>query len=216
MDVYFLSAVRPTRLVTPHMVAQKSGVIVNISTAWAFEPSEMFPTSAVFRAGLAAFTKVFADRYAPDNVRMNNILPGWIDSLPATEARRDSVPMRATARRRRSPARSPSWRRRRPATSPARISVSTGESPARCKAIRGAGRDTRLARDRSSPEPHAEGARPAGPSRSPADREVREGGAPGQSSFEIAPDRVGASSGSGPPERRVRSLRGSQDPQRHD
>jgi NAD(P)-dependent dehydrogenase (short-subunit alcohol dehydrogenase family) len=31
--------------------------------------------------------------YAADNVRMNNVLPGWIDSLPATEERRQSVPM---------------------------------------------------------------------------------------------------------------------------
>jgi len=76
------------------MQAQKSGAIVNISTAWAFEPSPMFPTSAVFRAGLAAFTKIFADQYAAENIRMNNVLPGWIDSLPATEARRDSVPMK--------------------------------------------------------------------------------------------------------------------------
>ena len=75
------------------MVAQKSGSIVNISTAWAFEPSAMFPTSAVARAGLAAYTKIFADQYAADNVRMNNVLPGWIDSLPATEERRRSVPM---------------------------------------------------------------------------------------------------------------------------
>ena len=75
------------------MVAQKGGAIVNISTAWVFEPSPMFPTSAVFRAGLAAFTKLFADQYAPHNVRMNNVLPGWIDSLPQTDARRDSVPM---------------------------------------------------------------------------------------------------------------------------
>ena len=93
MDVYLLNVVRPTRLVTPVMVSQRSGVIVNVSTAWAFEPSAMFPTSGVFRAGLAAFTKLFADRYAPDNVRMNNVLPGWIDSLPATEERRQSVPM---------------------------------------------------------------------------------------------------------------------------
>ncbi|CAH1652367.1 hypothetical protein CHELA20_54312 [Hyphomicrobiales bacterium] len=28
------------------------------------------------------------------SIRMNNVLPGWIDSLPATEERRDSVPMR--------------------------------------------------------------------------------------------------------------------------
>lgn len=93
MDVYLLNVVRPTRLVTPVMVSQRHGVIVNVSTAWAFEPSAMFPTSGVFRAGLAAFTKLFADRYAPDNVRMNNVLPGWIDSLPATEERRQSVPM---------------------------------------------------------------------------------------------------------------------------
>ncbi|MBD3805410.1 MAG: SDR family oxidoreductase, partial [Thioclava sp.] len=94
MDVYFLNAVRPTRLVTPIMQKQKSGVIINISTAWAFEPSSMFPTSAVARAGLAAFTKIFADTYAADNIRMNNVLPGWIDSLPATEERRSAVPMK--------------------------------------------------------------------------------------------------------------------------
>ncbi|MCF1435281.1 SDR family oxidoreductase [Agrobacterium vitis] len=94
MDVYLLNVIRPVRLVTPIMQAQKSGAIINISTAWAFEPSSMFPTSAVFRAGLAAYTKIFADTYAEDNIRMNNVLPGWIDSLPATEQRRDAVPMK--------------------------------------------------------------------------------------------------------------------------
>lgn len=94
LDVYLMNVIRPTRLVAPHMQAQKSGAIVNISTAWAFEPSAMFPTSAVFRAGLAAFTKLFTDSYAADNVRMNNVLPGWIDSLPQTDERRDSVPMK--------------------------------------------------------------------------------------------------------------------------
>jgi len=93
MDVYFLNVVRPTRLVTPLMQKQKGGTIINISTAWAFEPAAMFPTSAVFRAGLAAFTKIFADSYAADNIRMNNVLPGWIDSLPATEERRAGVPL---------------------------------------------------------------------------------------------------------------------------
>ena len=93
LEVYFLNVVRPTRLVTPIMQAQGGGVIINISTAWAFEPSEMFPTSAMARSGLAAFTKIFADRYAAENIRMNNVLPGWIDSLPKTDARAASVPM---------------------------------------------------------------------------------------------------------------------------
>ncbi len=94
LDVYLMNVIRPTRLVAPIMAKQKAGAIINISTAWAFEPSPTFPTSAVFRAGLAAYAKIFADSYAADNVRMNNVLPGWIDSLPATEERRESVPMK--------------------------------------------------------------------------------------------------------------------------
>ncbi len=93
MNVYFMNVVRAVRIVAPIMKAQKSGSIVNISTAWVGEPSAMFPTSAVFRAGLGAYTKLFADSFAADNVRMNNVLPGWIDSLPATEERRQGVPM---------------------------------------------------------------------------------------------------------------------------
>lgn len=93
MEVYFLNAVRPTRLVTPIMKAQKSGSIINISTFAAFEPDPVFPTSGVFRAGLAAFAKLFADKYAPENIRMNNVLPGFIDSLPEKEEFRERIPM---------------------------------------------------------------------------------------------------------------------------
>jgi NAD(P)-dependent dehydrogenase (short-subunit alcohol dehydrogenase family) len=98
LDVYLMNVIRPTRLVAPIMKRGGGGAIVNISTAWAFEPSAMFPTSAVFRAGLAAFTKLFADQYAADNIRMNNVLPGWIDSLPMNEERRKAVPMQRYGR----------------------------------------------------------------------------------------------------------------------
>ena len=93
MEVYFLSAIRPIRLAVPIMVAQGGGAIVNISTAWVTQPSAMFPTSAAFRASLATFTKILADDYAAKGVRINNVLPGWIDSLPLTEARRQTVPL---------------------------------------------------------------------------------------------------------------------------
>ena len=53
METYFLNVVRSTRLVTPTMQKQKTGVIINISTFATFEPDAVFPTSAVFRAGLA-------------------------------------------------------------------------------------------------------------------------------------------------------------------
>ena len=93
LEVYFLNVARATRLVVPAMQKQKSGVIINISTFATFEPDPVFPTSGVFRAGLAAYTKLFADQYAAQNIRMNNVLPGFIDSLPEKAEFRDRIPM---------------------------------------------------------------------------------------------------------------------------
>ena len=93
MEVYLMNVIRPTRLVTPLMQEQGGGAIINISTFAAFEPDPLFPTSCVFRAGLAAFTKLYSDKYAPVNIRMNNVLPGFIDSLPETEDRKARIPM---------------------------------------------------------------------------------------------------------------------------
>ena len=93
LDVYLMNVIRPTRLVTPIMEAQGGGAIINISTFAVFEPDPLFPTSGVFRAGLAGFAKLYADKYAAQNIRMNNVLPGFIDSLPETEDRRAHIPM---------------------------------------------------------------------------------------------------------------------------
>jgi len=92
MEFYLLNVVRIARLVTPIMLSQDGGAFVNISTYAAFEPEELFPTSGVFRSGLAAFTKLFTDKYGADNIRMNNVLPGFIDSLPEKEDRRARIP----------------------------------------------------------------------------------------------------------------------------
>ena len=94
MDTYLMNVVRSSRLVTPIMQQQKSGVIINISTFATFEPDPVFPTSGVFRAGLASFTKLFSNKYASDNIRMNNILPGFIDSLPEKEEFRVRIPLK--------------------------------------------------------------------------------------------------------------------------
>ena len=93
MEVYFLAAVRASRLAAAVMARAGGGSIINISSFAAFEPDADFPTSAVFRAGLAAYAKLFADQHARDNIRMNNILPGFIDSLPEATARRERIPL---------------------------------------------------------------------------------------------------------------------------
>jgi NAD(P)-dependent dehydrogenase (short-subunit alcohol dehydrogenase family) len=81
-DMVFLNVVRMARLVTPAMEKQRSGSIVNISSLGAVQPSRKYPVSSCFRTGLAAFTKMFADQYASAGIRMNNLLPGYIDTYP--------------------------------------------------------------------------------------------------------------------------------------
>jgi NAD(P)-dependent dehydrogenase (short-subunit alcohol dehydrogenase family) len=93
LDMILLNAVRMARLVTPAMERQGGGAIVNVSTFAAFEPDPGFPVSCVLRAGLGSFCKLYADRYAGKNIRMNNVLPGFFDSLPENEARRKTIPM---------------------------------------------------------------------------------------------------------------------------
>ncbi len=98
MEFYLLNVVKLARIVTPLMLKQGTGSIVNVSTYATFEPEAAFPTSGVFRAGLAAFTKLFADQHAAQAVRMNNVLPGFIDSLPEKDDRRARIPMQRYGR----------------------------------------------------------------------------------------------------------------------
>ena len=93
MEVYYLNVVRSSRIITPIMQKQKNGSIINISSFAIFEPDSNFPTSGVFRSALAAFTKLYSDKYAKDNIRMNNILPGFIDSLPTKEEFLKRIPL---------------------------------------------------------------------------------------------------------------------------
>ena len=93
LDVYLMNVIRMTRLVVPIMEKAGGGSIVNISTYATFEPEAAFPTSGVFRAGLAAFSKLVADKYAPAGIRINNLLPGFIDSRPEKEEFRARIPM---------------------------------------------------------------------------------------------------------------------------
>ena len=94
MEMYFLNVVKASRIITPIMKNQKNGSIINISTFAIFEPDTNFPTSGIFRSGLATFTKLYSDKYAKENIRMNNILPGFIDSLPVKEEFLNRIPLK--------------------------------------------------------------------------------------------------------------------------
>lgn len=93
IDLVLLNVIRMARLVVPVMESQGRGAIVNISTFAAFEPSLDFPVSSSLRAALGSFVKLFSDRYATSGIRMNNLLPGFIDSYPEDPELVARIPM---------------------------------------------------------------------------------------------------------------------------
>lgn len=93
-DMMILSLVRMARLVTPVMLKQGKGAFVNITTFAAYEPSLVFPVSCTYRAAAGAFAKLYSDRYAAGNIRMNCVLPGYIDSLDHKPGTAEKVPMK--------------------------------------------------------------------------------------------------------------------------
>jgi len=94
LDLILLNVTRIARLVVPLMETQGGGAIVNISAFGAKEPSLTFPVSSALRAALSAYTRLFSNRYAHTGIRMNCILPGFIDSYPVDAATVAEIPMK--------------------------------------------------------------------------------------------------------------------------
>lgn len=64
-------------LVAPHMAAQGGGAIVNISSiAGVRHLGHDLAAYAASKAALQQYSKVASVRYAPDNVRINTVIPG--------------------------------------------------------------------------------------------------------------------------------------------
>lgn len=97
-DLTLLQVVRLARLVAPPMIAEGGGVILNISSFVAREPSALFPVSSVMRAGLSAFTKLFVGQHAQSGIRMNNLLPGYIENWDQPPELVDSIPAKRLGR----------------------------------------------------------------------------------------------------------------------
>ncbi len=93
LDLVVMNVVRMARLVTPAMLNSGGGAFVNISTLGAREPDSNFPISSSLRAATGAFTKLYSDRYGVDNIRMNNVLPGFINSYEAPDGVIEKIPL---------------------------------------------------------------------------------------------------------------------------
>jgi len=92
-DLILRSVIQLARLVTPVMRRQGGGCIVNISSYAAVRPEVERPISSVFRAGLSAWTRIYAEYGAPHAIRVNSVLPGFIDTRPQAAPPVTAIPL---------------------------------------------------------------------------------------------------------------------------
>jgi NAD(P)-dependent dehydrogenase (short-subunit alcohol dehydrogenase family) len=102
MNIGLKGAFLVSQAAAKHMIAQKSGCIVNIASIAGLFPYNWAGAYSVVKAGLIMLTKLQAVEWAPYGIRANAITPGYIRT-PGTEAmyadpeiyegRRKGVPM---------------------------------------------------------------------------------------------------------------------------
>ena len=90
IDILLMNVIRISRFIVPAM-KENGGSIVNISAFGAENPSLDFPTSSVVRSALTSYTKLFSRRHGKYNIRMNNLLPGFVDSYSVTDDIRKNI-----------------------------------------------------------------------------------------------------------------------------
>lgn len=80
MDTNLKGAFLLARAVYDHMVSQKFGSIVFLSSIWGKQGAAMEAPYACSKAGLIALTKSLAKELGPSNIRVNAIAPGGVDT----------------------------------------------------------------------------------------------------------------------------------------
>lgn len=80
LDINLLVPMRLCHAVLPHMIKQKSGRVVNISSIAGRQPRPYALAYSAAKAGVIAITRSLAVAMAPYNIRVNSVAPAIIDT----------------------------------------------------------------------------------------------------------------------------------------
>jgi NAD(P)-dependent dehydrogenase (short-subunit alcohol dehydrogenase family) len=83
LNTNLMSAVRLNRLLLPGMVERASGVILHTSSVQWRRPSASSPAYGAAKAALTNYSKELATEFGPHGIRVNTIVPGYIDTSGA-------------------------------------------------------------------------------------------------------------------------------------
>ena len=85
VELTLMSVIRATRLVLPHMQAQKWGRIVNISSTGVKQPVPGLTLSNSIRMAVLGWAKTLANQVGPDNILVNTVCPGFTNTDRITQ-----------------------------------------------------------------------------------------------------------------------------------
>jgi 2-deoxy-D-gluconate 3-dehydrogenase len=90
LETNLTSAFLASHAAYPHMKRAGGGKIVNIGSMMSIFGAAFAPAYAASKGGIVQFSKVCANAWAKDNIQVNAVLPGWIDT-ELTERARDQI-----------------------------------------------------------------------------------------------------------------------------
>ena len=89
MDTNLTSAFVCSHAAYPHMKKAGRGKIINIGSMMSIFAAPFSPAYAASKGGIVQFARACATAWAKDNIQVNSILPGWIDTELTKGARRE-------------------------------------------------------------------------------------------------------------------------------
>jgi 2-deoxy-D-gluconate 3-dehydrogenase len=89
LDVNLTSAFLCARAAHPHLKRQGGGKVINIGSMLSLFGASFAPAYGASKGGVVQLTRSLAVAWAPDNIQVNALLPGWIDTDLTRQARKD-------------------------------------------------------------------------------------------------------------------------------
>jgi 2-deoxy-D-gluconate 3-dehydrogenase len=87
IDTNMTSAFLGARAAYPHMKKAGAGKVINIGSMLSIFGASFAPAYGASKGGVVQLTKSLAVGWAPDNIQVNAVLPGWIDTALTQGAR---------------------------------------------------------------------------------------------------------------------------------
>jgi 2-deoxy-D-gluconate 3-dehydrogenase len=89
IDTNLTAAFLCSKMAYPHMLKAGGGKIINIGSMMSIFGTPYASPYAASKGGIVQMTRAFATAWAKDNIQVNSILPGWIDTDLTKSARRE-------------------------------------------------------------------------------------------------------------------------------